>query len=213
MIDAREWMEIGQQLQGHKCPSMVLGLRAGAAALNKLGVERAKDSELILMVDLGENHWALDYVDGLQVITGCTIGKGNLIFTHKGKLAFILIDVEKKQAVRVSPDADIVLSFRKTDFFNLYRKRGTAASKVPDDLVEPLIKFVMNTPEEKLLNVSAIFDFEYSESPRSFYSFVCEECDEVVIEEYGRIKGDRMVCMDCAAKKETRFEVNSIRED
>ena len=208
MIDARNWLEIGQQLQGHKCPSMVLGLRAGAAALNKLDVKRDRDAELTLLADIGENHWALDYVDGLQVITGCTTGKGNLILTYKGKLSFLLINVEKKKAVRITPRAEMVLSFRKTDFFNLYRRRGTGASKVPDDLVEPIIKYIMNSPEEKLLIVSDVFDFEYSESPRSFYSFVCEECDEVVIEEYGRIKGDRMVCIDCAAKKETRFEVN-----
>lgn len=208
MIDARNWIDIGQQLQGHKCPSMVLGLRAGAAAINKLGVERAKDSELILLADIGENHWALDYVDGLQVITGCTPGKGNLIRTDKGKLSFVLIDVKKKRAVRVTPRAEIVLSFRKTEFFSQFRRRGIPASEISEELVDPIIESVMNTTDERLLRISNIFNYEYKEEPRSFYSFVCEECDEVVIEEYGRIKGDRMVCMDCAAKKETRFEVN-----
>lgn len=205
MIDAKEWLELGQKFQGHKCISMVVGLRVGGAALNKLRVERAKDSELMLLVDVGENHWALDYVDGLQVITGCTLGKGNLILTYKGKLSTVLINVEKKKAVRITPKVEIVLSFRRTDFFKEYRRKGIPASKVPSNIIDPLVEFVMDLPDERLMNISDIFDYEYSETPRSFNSFVCEECNEIVIEEYGRIKGDRMVCIDCAANQNTRF--------
>ena len=201
MINAKDWLEYAKKFQGHKCPAMVVGLKAGAAALNKLGVKRAKDRELILLVDVGKNHWAVDSVDGLQVITGCTTGKGNLILTDKGKLSFILIDTKQKQAVRVTPRPDVILSFRKTEFFNQFRKRGCPASEIPDELVDPMIEYIMNTTDEELLKISDIFEFEYTEEPRSFNSFVCEECDEIVIEEYGRIKGDKMVCIDCAKRK------------
>ena len=34
----------------------------------------------------------------------------------------------------------------------------------------------------------------------SFNGFVCEECGEMTVMEYGRIKGDKKVCIDCAAK-------------
>ncbi|MDZ7763707.1 MAG: hypothetical protein U5K00_04680 [Melioribacteraceae bacterium] len=33
-----------------------MGLRVGAAAMNKLGVERAKDGQILAFVDLGEDH-------------------------------------------------------------------------------------------------------------------------------------------------------------
>lgn len=46
MMNAKEFLEAGQMLHGHKCPAMPLGLRAGAAAVNKLGVERAQDGQL-----------------------------------------------------------------------------------------------------------------------------------------------------------------------
>lgn len=210
MIEAKDWLELGQKFQGHKCISMAVGLRVGAAALNRLKVERAKDLELMLLVDVGENHWALDYVDGLQIITGCTTGKGNLILTYKGKLATLLINVEKKKAVRISPRAEVVLSFRRTDFFKEYRRKGIPASKVPQNVIDPLVRYVMELPEERLMNVSDILDYEYSETPRSFNSFVCEECNEVVIEEYGRIKGDRMVCIDCAVTLGTRSDKNNL---
>jgi formylmethanofuran dehydrogenase subunit E len=43
MANPQDWLEFGQKFHGHKCPAMPLGLRVGAAAMNKLGVERAKD--------------------------------------------------------------------------------------------------------------------------------------------------------------------------
>lgn len=42
MID-RDLLEAGQKFHGHKCPAMPMGLRAGEAALEALGVERAAD--------------------------------------------------------------------------------------------------------------------------------------------------------------------------
>jgi formylmethanofuran dehydrogenase subunit E len=52
---------------------MPMGLRVGTAAMNALGVERAKDGQLIAFVDLGEDHCATCYSDGLQVIMGTTL--------------------------------------------------------------------------------------------------------------------------------------------
>ena len=41
MINAKDYFNVGLQFHGHKCPAMPLGLRAGAAAMNALGVERS----------------------------------------------------------------------------------------------------------------------------------------------------------------------------
>jgi len=58
----------------------------------------------------------------------------------------------------------------------------------------------MSAPDEKLLNISKVFDYELKEGPHSFDGFVCEECGEMTVMQYGRIKGDKKVCIDCAAK-------------
>jgi len=34
----------------------------------------------------------------------------------------------------------------------------------------------------------------------SFDGFVCEEYGEMLVEQYGRIKGDKIVCMDCVVR-------------
>ena len=201
MVNPQEWLEFGQKFHGHKCPAMPMGLRVGAAALNKLGIERAKDGQIVALVDLGDDHCATCYADGLQVMLGTTFGKGNLKKTHKGKWAVTVIDKATGKAVRVTPKAEAMLANKQTSFFKDYREIGIPASKVPDEVVEPLVVKVMGAPDEKLINTSDVFDYKLEEHPHSFNSFVCEECGEMTVTEYGRIKGDKKVCIDCAAKK------------
>ncbi len=201
MMDPKEWLEFGQKFHGHKCPAMPLGLRAGAAALNALGVERTGDSALIAYVDLGDDHCATCYGDGIQVITGATFGKGNIKKTHKGKWALTLVDKKTGRAVRVSPKAEGMLANKQTPFFKEYREKGVPPTQVPDEVVEPLVQKVMNAPDEMLLDISEVFEYDYHEAPHSFNSFVCQECGEMVVEEYGRIKDGKMVCIDCAGRE------------
>lgn len=197
MVDAKEWLELGQKFHGHKCPAMPMGLRAGAAALNALNVERTGDSALLALVDLGDDHCATCYGDGIQVITGCTFGKGNIKKTQKGKWALTLIDKKSCKAVRVTPKAEAMQANKKTSFFKDYREKGVPPTKVPDKVVEPLVQKVMHAPDEMLLQISEVFECEHQEPSHSFSSFVCEECGEMVVEEYGRVKGDKKVCQDC----------------
>lgn len=200
MVNPKDWLEFGQKFHGHKCPAMPMGLRVGAAALNALGVERAKDGQIIAFTDLGDDHCATCFADGLQVIMGTTLGKGNIKKTHKGKWAVTVVDKATGRAVRVTPKAEAMLANKKTSFFKDYREKGIPASKVPDEIVEPLVVNVMNAPDDKIINISEVFQYKLEEKPHSFDSFVCEDCGEMTVMEYGRIKGDKKVCMGCAVK-------------
>jgi len=124
MINPKDWLEFGQKFHGHKCPAMPNGLRVGAAAMSALGVERTGDSALLAVLDLGEDHCATCFADGVQVITGGTMGKGNITKTHKGKWAVTLIDKKTKRAVRVTPKAEAMQASKETSFFKDYREKG-----------------------------------------------------------------------------------------
>jgi len=200
MVNPQEWLEFGQKFHGHKCPAMPMGLRVGAAAMNALGVERAKDGQLIAFVDLGDDHCATCYADGLQVIMGTTFGKGNIKKTHKGKWAVTVVDRATGRAVRVTPKAEAMLNNKKSKFFTDYRMLGKPASVVPAEIIDPLVESIMNAPDEMLLTVSPIFEYKLEPKKDSFDGFVCEECGEMTVMEYGRIKGDKKVCIDCAKK-------------
>ena len=132
---------------------------------------------------------------------GTTFGKGNIKKTQKGKWAVTLVDKKSGKAVRVTPKAEAMLANKQTSFFKDYREKDIPASKVPDTVVDPLIVNVMSAPDDKLLNVSNLFAYDLHEGPHSFDGFVREECGEMTVMQYGRIKGDKKVCIDCAARR------------
>jgi formylmethanofuran dehydrogenase subunit E len=51
-----------------------------------------------------------------------------------------------------------------------------------------------------LINISEVFDYKLEPHKDSFDGFVCEDCGEMTVEEYGRLKSGKQVCIDCAAK-------------
>ncbi len=187
-------------LHGHKCPAMPMGLRSGLAALEKLGVERAKDGQLAALVEIGVDHCATCFADGVQMATGCTFGKGNIQRLHQGKWGLILVDKKNQKAVRVAPKAEAMLANKETDFFQKYRMKGIPASEVPLEVVQPLVDKISAAPVEAVFNVSEVFDYKWEEPVHSFDSFVCDECGELVVEPYGRILGEEKVCIPCREK-------------
>ncbi len=70
--------------------------RAAHHALDALKAGRSDDEELVCIV---ENDAC--GVDAIQVITGCSVGKGNLIFRDFSKHAYTFIDRRYNQAIRL----------------------------------------------------------------------------------------------------------------
>lgn len=197
MINPKDFLERGQFFHGHKCPAMPMGLRVGATAMNKLGVERAKDGQLLAILELGEDHCATCFADGIQMITGCTYGKGNIRRTYEGKWGVTLVDAKTGKAVRVAPKAEAMIANKKTTFFTEYREKNIPASEVPAEHVDPLVEKVMNAPDENLLIIGNVFDYKLEHKPHSFSGFVCDSCKEMVVEKYGRPLGDKVLCQPC----------------
>ena len=197
MIDSNEYLEAGLKLHGHKCPAMPMGLRAGAAAMNRLGVARAKDKELSAVVELGDDHCSHCFADGIQMVTGCTFGKGNLKKSGYGKFGVTLVDQTSGHAVRVVPRAEAQAKMKETPFFLEYRMKGIPPSRVPDAVVDPLIRQVMGAPEDGILSVGRPFPMDIGKPSETFASFVCDRCGESVVEKYGRVVAEQKVCIPC----------------
>ncbi|MDE3032475.1 MAG: formylmethanofuran dehydrogenase subunit E family protein, partial [Acidobacteriota bacterium] len=140
MVDPHAFLAAGQLLHGHKCPAMPLGLRVGAAALEALGVDRAQDGQLEAILELGDAHCSHCFADGVQMITGCTFGKGNIRKLGYGKFGLTLVDRVTGRRVRVTPRAEVQMGSRQSPFFLAYRQKGVPASQVPAEVVEPLIQ-------------------------------------------------------------------------
>src|SRR5574340_197535 len=87
------------QFHGHLCPGLALGYRVAKAALRELDAERPGDEELVAVV---ENDSCA--VDAIQFITGCTFGKGNLVFRDYGKHVYTFYNRRTGVGVRISED-------------------------------------------------------------------------------------------------------------
>ncbi len=104
------------------------------------------------------------------------------------------------RVVRVPPMAEAMLANKNTSFFKNYREKGIPPPQVPEEVVEPLVQKVISAPDEIILDLSEVFEYDYQEPPHSFNSFVCKSCGEMGGEEYRRIKNGKVVCIDCQKK-------------
>jgi formylmethanofuran dehydrogenase subunit E len=138
MVDPKEFLKAALQLHGHECPEMVLGLRAGAAAMNWLGVERSAEDQLLALVRFPE---APCFADGVQAITGCTLGKGNVRILGHGPLSLTLIERATRRAVRVAPRVDV------------------PPSREPNAAAGTLLRRLLRAPQRQILSVSDEFRY------------------------------------------------------
>jgi formylmethanofuran dehydrogenase subunit E len=136
----------------------------------------------------------------VQMITGCTFGKGNLRTQPYGKFGLTLVERATGRAVRVVPRAAIQAKMKQTRFFQEFRAKGVPASKVPDEVVEPMIEQVMAAPEEQILSVGPEFRAEVDRKGESFDTRPCDACGEMVVDKYLRVVGDGRVCIPCQEK-------------
>ncbi len=197
MVDPEEYLEAGLKLHGHRCPAMPMGLRAAAIAMNRLGVERSGAKTLVALVELGDGHCAHCFGDGVQTVSGCTFGKGNIQKLGYGKFGLTLVDRETGRAVRVVPRGEAQMRMKQTPFFKEYRMKGIPPTEVPEEVVDPLIRRVLSGPEDEMFKVSDVFTHALAPQEEDFASFVCERCGDMVVERYGRVVGEAKVCIPC----------------
>jgi formylmethanofuran dehydrogenase subunit E len=74
-LQIRALAECAELLHGHRGPYLILGLRAGLAAVKVLGRDPFKMRALVWT---GGSPPSSCFIDGVQLATGCTLGKGNI---------------------------------------------------------------------------------------------------------------------------------------
>jgi formylmethanofuran dehydrogenase subunit E len=82
---------------GHVCPGLAIGFKAAAAGMEWLKQNRSEDEELVAIVETNACS-----ADAVQVLTGCTFGKGNFIYKDHGKNVFSLVSRISGNGVRVA---------------------------------------------------------------------------------------------------------------
>lgn len=183
---------------GHACPGLALGYRVSTFALKELG-ERASDEELVAVV---ENKSCA--VDAVQVITGCTLGKGNLIVNDYGKQVYTFIKRPSGNGIRISIDWNPPEeSEDEKNMWDRYIKgdRTERVLRIVHNRKARKIKAIMDAKDEDIFKVIRDI-FILPEEAKIYPSLRCAICNEKVMEPRARVKDGKIVCIPCFEKED-----------
>jgi len=171
------------QFHGHECPGLAIGYRMATAAMETLELFRAEDEELVAIV---ENDAC--GVDALQCVTGCTFGKGNLLFRDYGKHVNTIFSRSTQSGVRVH--------------FH--------GNEIPEGLQEnpsALTKWIMSASNDSILSVTQT-SIPEPEPARIRKSIPCAFCGESVMESRIQQLHEKLTCIPCYEKQQ-EFDQNA----
>ena len=184
---------------GHACPGLALGYRAAEFAMDTLRAGRSDDEELVCIV---ENDAC--GVDAIQVIAGCSVGKGNLILHDFGKHAYTFIDRKYNRAIRLVQQPEPVVQ-RIDPVASALRVKVMGGTATPAEQKEfherqdGVIDEILKMPIEELFIINEVKP-EIPVRARIFASVPCAICGEMVAEHRARVRDGKFVCMPCAGE-------------
>lgn len=178
---------------GHLCPGTATGYRAALVALKILNEGKPLGDQYVVII---END--VCGLDGIQIVTGCTVGNDGIIIENGGKQVFRFLHKKTGCGIRVSLKQplwgcnDPIILHEKVkigtatpeerqEFFRLRLERGEHLLKYNDD---------------DLFNVTEIFE-KVAGKPRLFPFVTCRRCQEEVMLPWATKEGEHYVCSSC----------------
>ena len=162
---------------GHECGGLTIGYKASLYAIELLGLEFSDDEQVVC---IAENDAC--GIDGIQVMLGCSVGKGNLLFHMRGKSAYSFYNRKTGKSVRLVMKPKPAGMTREASF-TYYQACD------PKDMFE-----VKQTT------------IALPESARLFESYICDCCGEAAGANWIRLAGEKKLCLDCYESYD-RFDV------
>lgn len=185
------------RFHGHSCPGLAFGYRAAQLAVRELDLGRSRDEEIVTVT---ENDSCA--VDAIQAVTGCTFGKGNLVFRDYGKQVYTFIKRPSGEALRVAVKWD---GPPETPEQTAIWKRF-----MDGDRSEEVVRAVQARKGAKTRAILQATDNELFELRRSVEplpqkaqirpSVRCEICGEKTMETRIRLVGGKTACIPCAKR-------------
>ena len=153
---------------GHACGGLTIGYKASLYAIELLKLEFSDDEQVVC---ISENDAC--GVDAIQVMLGCSVGKGNLLFHIRGKQAFSFYNRKTGKSIRIvlKPKTD---GMTRKESFTYYQ--GCR----PEDMFEVKESTIALPDKAKL-----------------FGSYICDCCGEETGANWIRLAEDKKLCLDC----------------
>ena len=153
---------------GHECGGLTIGYKASLYAIELLGLKFSDDEQVVCIC---ENDAC--GVDAIQVMLGCSIGKGNLLFHMRGKSAYSFYNRTNGKSVRL-----------------VLKPRPAGMTK------DASFAYYQGCKPEEMFNVKDAI-ISLPEKARLFDSYVCDCCGETTGANWIRLADGKKLCLDC----------------
>ena len=172
----------------------------------RLGIADSSGMEEILAIVECNNC----FVDGIQGVSGCTLGNNALIYKDFGKTAVTFINRKTNEAVRLAskysaPEA--ASDPEAAEAMALFDRAVKKREKLPPSEMERMkelwtkMSFAMlSKPEDELFDIAYVEPEGIAYAP-IFDSVKCSVCGESAMETRVRTKGAKSVCIPCAGNE------------
>ena len=201
--DLEGLLRAAEVIHGHRCPYLALGVKAGQLAMTRLDRGGHGPEELVAIVE-GHNC----FTDGIQMVTGCTLGNSGLIVKDLGKTAVTVVRRHDGAALRLVVRAD----FREGLFarypaagplFDLVvvKRQGTDEDRHRfQHLWAAVARRELETPFAEQFVIQNL-TVPVPQQARSFGGVICWRCGEGVTEHRVRVQEGRPICLACAGEE------------
>ncbi|CCO22940.1 FmdE family protein [Maridesulfovibrio hydrothermalis] len=189
------------EFHGHQCPGLAIGIRASELCLKELG--HNSESPLVAICETD-----MCGVDAIQFLTGCSVGKGNLILKDHGKMAFTFFRRKDEKGFRALLNHSFMTEQRK----EMSRLMGIVAEGTASETEKKECKEIREECENSYLDadLNELFLIEKPQVsvPRPakiLQSLTCEDCGEVHMESRSRRFAGQTLCIPCFKKVEQKI--------
>lgn len=178
---------------GHVCPGLMIGIRAAEVCLKEFGHNDQEPLCCVCETDMCA-------VDAIQVLTGCTFGKGNLIHKDYGKSAFTFYRKSDGSGIRLLLERS-TLGTEHAESVALMKKKMERTLFAPEEerlkqLRESTGELILKTPLETLFTMLEPQQF-LPRPAKVLETLYCDACGEGIMESRSRRFDGQTLCIPC----------------
>ena len=192
---------------GHICPGLAIGFQATQLGLRLLQErDLAQENPINGIVSIVQNDAC--GVDAVQVLTGCTFGKGNLLFIDHGKQVYRFVRSQDGRGIRIA----LKHGAMDNETHHLLRNKVVEKTATPDEAEEFIklhreiaLRLVEASPEDYFKWQEIKIDLP--KGPQLNPTVQCAFCGEGVMEQRAHVRDGIIACPECTESYESRVLV------
>lgn len=180
---------------GHFCPGLSTGYQAAVVGMEWLSANRSEDEEIVTIVETDACC-----CDAIQVITGCTFGKGNFIYKDYGKMAFTFMSRDSGKGVRISlkPMDASPKSKRHAELMNKFKTGQADKAEIKEfrKLHTKRAEEILNNSPKALFHINEV---NVTLPPKATMapSVQCDRCGEPTMATKLKKVANESICRGC----------------